>query len=271
MKCLDISRHNSIIDFAAVKAGGIEAVIIRAGYGTTIDPMFERNYAEADKHGFKIGVYWFAYPLSPLDSEREAYKCLAVLNTRRPTLGVWYDYEYDSDAYAQKRKVRTSAEFRTNCLLSFHKVMTTGGNRCGFYLNPDYLTSKVIRDDIKHIPLWLARWVNSTIAKYEDVPIETAPVSEYGMEIWQFGKGYVPGVKGAVDLNYILTKPPDEKPENTDEPSEWAKAATEWAKENGIFAGDGDGNFRWHDKITRQEAAQVIKNMYEFIMNGKGE
>jgi GH25 family lysozyme M1 (1,4-beta-N-acetylmuramidase) len=149
--------------------------------------------------------------------------------------------------------------------------MTTGGNRCGFYLNPDYLTSKVIRDDIKHIPLWLARWVNSTIAKYEDVPIETAPVSEYGMEIWQFGKGYVPGVKGAVDLNYILTKPPDEKPENNNEPSEWAKAATEWAKENGIFAGDGDGNFRWHDKITRQEAAQVIKNMYEFIMNGKGE
>ena len=46
-----------------------------------------------------------------------------------------------------------------------------------------------------------------------------------------------------------------------DKPSDWAKEATDWAKENGIFNGDGAGNFGWQQPITREAVAVIL---YEF-------
>jgi len=51
-------------------------------------------------------------------------------------------------------------------------------------------------------------------------------------------------------------------PVRIDEPSEWAKEATAWAKQKGIFVGDGNGRFRWRDSITREEVAQTLYNLY---------
>lgn len=46
-----------------------------------------------------------------------------------------------------------------------------------------------------------------------------------------------------------------------DNPSDWAKPATDWAKENKIFNGDAHGNFGWQQPITREQLAQVLYNM----------
>jgi hypothetical protein len=46
-----------------------------------------------------------------------------------------------------------------------------------------------------------------------------------------------------------------------DNPSEWAKTAVEWAKAQGIFTGDGAGNYGWKRPITREQVAQVLYNM----------
>ena len=40
----------------------------------------------------------------------------------------------------------------------------------------------------------------------------------------------------------------------------WAIQAIQWASEEGIAAGDGDGNFRPNDSITREEFAQMLYN-----------
>lgn len=45
------------------------------------------------------------------------------------------------------------------------------------------------------------------------------------------------------------------------EPSEWAKEAAQWAMDKGIFQGDGNGNFRWRDYITREEMAVLLKRV----------
>lgn len=37
---------------------------------------------------------------------------------------------------------------------------------------------------------------------------------------------------------------------------------TEWAKEVGLFIGDGKGNFRWGDNVTREELATVLRRYY---------
>ncbi|PKM72865.1 MAG: hypothetical protein CVU91_07510 [Firmicutes bacterium HGW-Firmicutes-16] len=48
-----------------------------------------------------------------------------------------------------------------------------------------------------------------------------------------------------------------------DNPSEWAKEATEKMKELGIFNGDGQGNFGWQQAITREAVATVLANFAE--------
>ena len=49
-----------------------------------------------------------------------------------------------------------------------------------------------------------------------------------------------------------------------DKPSDWAKEATDWAKENGIFNGDGHGNYGWQQPISREAVAVIL---YEFAKN----
>jgi hypothetical protein len=45
-----------------------------------------------------------------------------------------------------------------------------------------------------------------------------------------------------------------------DNPTEWAKEATEWCKAQGIFNGDGQGNYDWQKPITREAVAQIMYN-----------
>ena len=46
-----------------------------------------------------------------------------------------------------------------------------------------------------------------------------------------------------------------------DECSEWAREAVDYCKAQGIFRGDGKGNYGWQKPITREQAAQIIYNM----------
>ncbi len=55
-----------------------------------------------------------------------------------------------------------------------------------------------------------------------------------------------------------------DKPAGTgDNPSAWAKPATEYCKRKGIFAGDGAGNFDWRKPITNEQVAAVIYRTLE--------
>lgn len=47
--------------------------------------------------------------------------------------------------------------------------------------------------------------------------------------------------------------------------SKWAEAAVEFCKKHGIMKGDSDGRFRPLSGVTRQEVAQVAKNLFDAI------
>ena len=68
-KGIDVSLWQKNINFNAVKASGIDFVIINAGYGHSIhqkDPYFEQNYGRAKAAGLNVGAYWYSYADSPL-------------------------------------------------------------------------------------------------------------------------------------------------------------------------------------------------------------
>lgn len=61
MQGIDISRHNVVTDFAAIKKAGYDFVIIRAGGsngGFYKDSKFETYYAAAKKAKLHIGAYY---------------------------------------------------------------------------------------------------------------------------------------------------------------------------------------------------------------------
>ena len=61
----------------------------------------------------------------------------------------------------------------------------------------------------------------------------------------------------AAEVTKRLTE--TEKPAGTgNNPSEWAREATDYCKRKGIFAGAGAGNFDWQKPITREQVAAVI-------------
>lgn len=50
-----------------------------------------------------------------------------------------------------------------------------------------------------------------------------------------------------------------------DNPSDWAREATEWAKANGIMNGDGSGNYGWDRPITREALVTVLHNFAQYL------
>ena len=92
------------------------------------------------------------------------------------------------------------------------------------------------------------------IARHYDVSLKLCPLPLIDAEKWDaFRKEVTEGLDMTKD-ELLSTK------DTGDKPSEWAKAATDWAKENKIFNGDGAGNFGWQKPITREALAQVMYN-----------
>lgn len=53
-------------------------------------------------------------------------------------------------------------------------------------------------------------------------------------------------------------------------PDDWAKEAIDWATKNGILFGDQVGNYKLHDKCTRQEMLIFLHRLYKLV-NKEGE
>ena len=64
MRGIDISKHNGAVNWAQVKADGVQFAILRAGYGKEAsqkDTQLEANYAGCKSNGVPVGVYWYSY------------------------------------------------------------------------------------------------------------------------------------------------------------------------------------------------------------------
>ena len=196
-KGIDVSKWNGDIDWKSVKNSGIDYVIIRAGYGTsTVDPLFKSHIEGAKDAGLKIGVYWFSYATSPEKALIEAQKCLETISPYKNsiTYPVFFDFEYDSVKYAQNNGVTITKDIATNMANNFMNTVKSYGYDTGLYTNKDFSSTYYTDDIINSSTLW--------IAQYSDTNTFGRPHS-----MWQYSeKGSVPGINGAVDLNYTLLK-----------------------------------------------------------------
>ena len=196
-KGIDVSKWNGSINWQSVKNSGVDYVIIRAGYGnSTVDSQF-KNYIEgAINAGLKVGVYWFSYATSAAQAKLEAQMCLNTISPYKKSINypVFFDFEYESVSYARKNGVTITKSLGTQIANSFLNTVKSQGYISDIYTNKDFSSHYFSDDLLNSNNLWVAQYSsNNTFGR---------PFS-----MWQYSeKGSVPGIKGAVDLNYTCLK-----------------------------------------------------------------
>ena len=189
-RLIDVSCWNSGIDYDAVKASGIDSVIIRAGYGREVyqkDSQFENHYEGAWSAGMNIGVYWYSYADSVQDAITEAEACLECIAEKQFELPIYFDMEENWQTALGRAKLTTMA-------LAFCKTIEEAGYRAGVYSNVNWFTNFLDYNRLAaEYSIWLAQWGSSSYS--------------YGCDIWQYADdGSVPGIDGNVDMNKVINE-----------------------------------------------------------------
>ena len=164
---LDVSKWNGNIDFDEIKKAGIDFIIIRAGYGTTVDKKFKRNIEGAIKHDFLVGIYWFSYAYTPKMAYFEAKTCWKTIKKYKKniSLPIFYDFEYDSVSYARKHNVTITKSKASNYADTFCSTIRGYGMEAGIYTNLDYANNYFSKEVLNKYHCWIACWNNSCVYK----------------------------------------------------------------------------------------------------------
>ena len=194
LKGIDVSKWNGSIDWKKVKKAGIDFCIIRTGYSLTEDYMFKRNIEQAIDNGLQIGVYHFSYATTNAKAKKEAEFCLKLIKPYKKhiTMGVWFDYEYDSVNYSRRYGVYPTKKLATSLAKTFCSTVEKNGYSTGIYTNLDFSSNYFTREVLDKYPTWLACWRNKVTYKGDFV-------------MWQYtDSGRVDGINGKVDMNWYF-------------------------------------------------------------------
>ena len=130
MRGVDVSIFNESVDWAALKAAGIDFAICRTGYGKSdFDENFQRNVEEAHKAGLICGAYHYSYALTPADGIIERAGILLELP-------VWFSMG-DADGYKKRHGFDFSKGNVTNICKAFLDAIKP--LNCGVYANLSWL------------------------------------------------------------------------------------------------------------------------------------
>lgn len=179
---LDISHHNTINDFAALKAAGIWGIIHKCTQGTTyVDPM----YAPRRHQALAAGLLWGAYTFNTGQSiEQQVDNFFSHAEPDDSTL-MCLDFEDNPASNMSLDQAHQFLELADARL--GRKLVLYSGNRAkdllGGHIDP-FLGSH---------HLWLAQYG----------PVAKVQPSWDKQWLWQYSEsGHMPGTGGLLDLNH---------------------------------------------------------------------
>ncbi|MBQ6040156.1 MAG: glycoside hydrolase family 25 protein [Oscillospiraceae bacterium] len=194
---IDISSHNTVEDWNALKADGIDFVMLRAGYrgygvGTgklTKDEKFRQYYHAAKEAGLLVGAYFFSQAITEEEAVEEAILTAQQLEGCELDFPVAYDWELILHDDEGARTDNVPVDTLTDCVLAYCQNIEAFGYKAIVYQNKRTTLFKLDLPRIKDIPFWLA--------EYGD-----GPTYIYDYDMWQYScSGTVAGISGNVDLN----------------------------------------------------------------------
>lgn len=195
---IDVSKYQTGIDWAKVRASGIDFVIIRAGYrgwgtGALVeDPMLASHVQGARAAGIKIGLYFFTQAVNEQEAADEAGFVLSLIKKYGIPVSypVYYDTE-NSDGGGAGRADHLDRGQRTANAVTFCQTIQSGGYTPGVYSYRSWLTGNLNFSSISRYKIWVAHFASKLDFNYK-------------YDMWQYtSSGSVPGIPGRVDRNVI--------------------------------------------------------------------
>ena len=193
---LDVSRYQGVIDWdAVVKSGLIDGVMLKTvstnrrlssrADGLYIDPYFERNYAECQRVGLPVGVYYYTYALTKEMADAELSMLKKALQGKTLGLPVAVDVEDNKLAALSRQDLTDLTAYQL-------KTVESWGLYAILYTYTSFAKSRLYMGGaaLRPFDVWLADYTGKTPA------VDFA----YGMHQYT-SKGTVPGIKDGVDLS----------------------------------------------------------------------
>ena len=272
LRGIDVSTYQGDINWAKVKADGIDFAFIKASQGRSVsnaslrnfeDSKFAQNIVNANRWGIRIGVYHYLTAWNVSEAMLEAEYFLSVIAPYRSIIDLWAAVDVE-DSKSPKDKTLMAQIVNTFC-----SRVEADGYKPMVYTNHDWLTNKL--GNVSQWDLWLALWRNkANVPTAEKYP---------NLRVWQWGTEIVDGIAGKPDANYMISdievveplksetdaKPAAPGKDNT--ASAWATDAVKWCVDNKILLGDDKGDLMLHQPLTREQACLVAQRLYDKIID----
>jgi len=181
------------VDFDAV-ADSVEAVILRANWGMTVDTEYMRNRDEFEERRVPLNAYGWCLPTFQPEAQGVFFG-----NLTQGLTTAWLDIETVPRLGFGILPLDTYMRFWDG----FDRVNPT--TRKGIYTNLDgasYLPDTDVR--LLQFPLWLAAFGDNdgSVPNWTNGPTVPKPWARY--DLWQYtDKGRIAGIDGTVDMNLI--------------------------------------------------------------------
>lgn len=191
----DISKQDGSINFAGLKAAGVDYVMIRLGsrgYSTgqiSLDENFVENIEGAIAEGLDVGVYFYSQAINQDEAVQEANFVIQHLEPYRGSIKYPVAFDMEFVANDEARIDGLSREDRTTIAVTFLESVKAAGYIPMFYGNKEWLIKEIDLAKLQSYDVWLA----------QDADIPDYP---YQYAMWQYTTtGVVNGVKGDANLS----------------------------------------------------------------------
>ena len=199
---IDVSDYQKDIDWAKVKADGIDFAVIRVGYrgftqgGIQADGRFVANITGALENDIEVGIYFFSQAITVQEAIEEANYAIEQAKDFELTYPIFYDWEPITN-YAENVVPRTqgcTGEEITAFTRTFCETVKQAGYFPAFYTNKSMGYSMYDLEILQDYDMWYA--------EYQDVPSYY-----YHFDLWQYtDSAVIDGVPVEVDLNLSMKR-----------------------------------------------------------------
>lgn len=200
---IDVSKYQGTINWAEVKASGVDFAMIRVGYRAKStgeifeDPAARYNLQEAQAAGVKIGAYFFSSAVTKEEAREEAAFTANIIAKYKITYPVAFNCEDFQSP--DSRQYGLDAAQRTELACAFLDEISAAGYTPMFYAS---------KGELEGSAQWntdtLASKYKMWVAQYPEKPYpETASSSYSGShDMWQYtSQGTVAGIPKKTDVN----------------------------------------------------------------------
>jgi len=205
---IDVSKYQNNVDWAKVKAAGVEFAMVKLTEGNTYFEgsvyNLKARVLEAKKNKVKVGYYHFARPgnfNAPQDDAKLEVKNITdhLVDFPEPDFPIILDLEAFSDQMVWDSKI-TKQQSLNNFVTTFVAELKNHQLDTIFYSYKNFFDVNLPDNHIfGNYPLWIAQYLNNP-----ENSLPSMPKGWSDWKIWQFTEqGKIDGINGNCDLNMM--------------------------------------------------------------------